>query len=162
MDTEPKAILPARRRLLRIATMLGLGFVSNAPALGVAHADGDDALAEDGDWLQRAIGMRAVPSSRIHLVMPAVFNNGYSVPMALSVDCAMTDEDYVRDLCVFAPRNPITTVVRFQFTPQAGRAEIATRIRLAQPQAVLAVATMNDGSCLLARQWVKVESNGCE
>jgi sulfur-oxidizing protein SoxY len=38
---------------------------------------------------------------------------------------------------------------------------VSTRIRLAEPQYVLAVAEMNDGALLMTRAWVEVATNGC-
>jgi sulfur-oxidizing protein SoxY len=62
---------------------------------------------------------------------------------------------------VLAPKNPIVPAAEFHFTPLSGTALIATRVRLAQSQYVLAVADMSDGSLLMARTWVKVDINGC-
>ncbi len=109
----------------------------------------------------RQTGRAATMSDRVHLDMPAVFGNGYSVPMTLSVDSPMSEADHVRSVELFAPQNPIVAVARFHFTPASGRASVTTRIRLAKPQAVLAVAEMSDGSRLMARRWVKVDTNGC-
>jgi sulfur-oxidizing protein SoxY len=73
----------------------------------------------------------------------------------------MTENDHVRRVHVLAPKNPIIVVATFQFTPQSGSAAVSIRIRLAEPQMVLAVAEMNDGALLMARTWVKVETDGC-
>ena len=58
----------------------------------------------------------------------------------------MTADDHVRQIAIFSPRNPIANVARFQLGPRAGRAAVATRIRLGGTQAVQAVAEMSDGS----------------
>jgi sulfur-oxidizing protein SoxY len=124
-------------------------------------ANAADPSAEDQAWIMRQTGRAATMSDRVHLDMPAVFGNGYSVPMTLSVDSPMSEADHVRSVELFAPQNPIVAVARFHFTPASGRASVTTRIRLAKPQAVLAVAEMSDGSRLMARRWVKVDTNGC-
>ena len=100
-------------------------------------------------------------SPRVRLELPSTFSNGHGVPMTLAVESPMTEADYVRQVQVLAPRNPILIVAGFQFTPDSGRAAVSTRIRLAEPQNVLAVAEMSDGSLLLARSWVEVTINGC-
>jgi sulfur-oxidizing protein SoxY len=97
----------------------------------------------------------------MRLDMPAAFPNGYTVPMSLEVDSAMTGADHVRQVRVLAPGNPLVEVADFRFTPGSGRARVSTRIRLAKPQEVLAVAEMSDETMLLARTWVKVDINGC-
>jgi sulfur-oxidizing protein SoxY len=81
--------------------------------------------------------------------------------LTLEVDGPMTQTDHVRLVHVLAPRNPIILVGSFQFTPQSGRACVSTRVRLAEPQNVLAAAEMSDGSVLMAKTWVKVDTNGC-
>jgi sulfur-oxidizing protein SoxY len=67
----------------------------------------------------------------------------------------------VRQVRVLAPRNPIIEVVSFHFVQNRSDARVSTRIRLAEPQFVIAVAEMNDGTFLMAKTWVAVASNGC-
>jgi sulfur-oxidizing protein SoxY len=38
---------------------------------------------------------------------------------------------------------------------------VSTRIRIAEPQYIVAVAEMNDGALLTAKAWVEVATNGC-
>jgi sulfur-oxidizing protein SoxY len=140
------------------------------PALTVAggfvtpfksRAAAKESEAGEDELIKRLIGETATESPRVRLEIPPVFANGHSVPMTLSVDSPMTGTDYVRQVLVLAPRNPILTVASFQFTPRSGRAAVSTRIRLAEPQNVLAVAQMSGGGALMARAWVEVEENGC-
>jgi sulfur-oxidizing protein SoxY len=141
-----------RRAVLSAAALAGL-------ALGMRQARGapdpEMALAE------QLFGRAPVPSDRLHLDIPPVFPNGYTVPLAFDVDSPMTEADHVRAVHVVAPRNPLVRVASFHFTPRSGRARISTRIRLAEPQNVIAVAEMSDGSLLLAKTRVEVEINGC-
>jgi sulfur-oxidizing protein SoxY len=94
-------------------------------------------------------------------LMPPVFPNGYSVPLALDIDSPMTETDHVRSVRVLAPRNPIIDVATFYFAPQRSEPRVSTRIRIAEPQHILAVAEMNDGALLTAKAWVEVATNGC-
>ena len=149
-----------RRGVLRTASAALVGVAGFAPWLPCGASE-ETAQAEEGALIRRLIGHQAVLSPRVHLDMPAVFGNGYSVPMTLSVESEMTDSDHVRVIHVLAPQNPIIAVAEFSFTPLCGRAEISTRIRLAKPQTVLAVAEMNDGTLLLARRFVTVKTDGC-
>ena len=104
---------------------------------------------------------RPVESDKLHLDLPRHFANGYTVPMALSVDSAMTEADHPRAVHIFAPRNPFLRVATFHFTPSSGKAVLSTRIRLAKPQNVIAVAEMSDGRVLMTKSWVEVEIDGC-
>jgi len=136
-----------------------------ASAIALEVACYRDASAEQDTQeaaLIRAIaGGAAALSPRVHVDIPAVFGNGYSVPMTLRVESPMTEADHVQTIHVLAPLNPIVQVARFTFTPQSGRVEISTRIRLAKPQNVLAVALMSDGTRLLGRRFVTVQTDGC-
>lgn len=121
-----------------------------------AHAD--DEIAE---FVRQQCGQTAIESDRIHLVMPAVFPTGYTVPLSLDIESPMTEADHVKTIRVFAPQNPIVEVAGFQFRPLRGLARVSTRIRLAKPQFVVVVADMSDGALQMAKTWVNVATNGC-
>ena len=111
--------------------------------------------------VERFFGRSATKSDRIHLVMPKTFPTGYTVPMSLDVDCPMTETDHVKQVRVFAPQNPLIEVASFHFFPQRSIPRVSTRVRLAKPQYVVAVAEMNDGTLLMTKTWVDVATNGC-
>jgi sulfur-oxidizing protein SoxY len=58
----------------------------------------------------------------------------------------MTQSDHVRAIAVFNERNPQPHVITAQLGTRAGRAMLATHIRLATSQTLLAVASLSDGS----------------
>ncbi len=149
----------SRRALLRTISALPLAAGFIAPRQGLAAAAERD--AGEADLVQRLIGQAAIESPLVRLDIPPVFANGHSVPLTVSVDSPMSEMDYVLQVHILAPKNPILTVARFQFTPRSGRAVVSTRIRLAEPQNVLAIAQMSTGGALMARAWVQVEENGC-
>jgi sulfur-oxidizing protein SoxY len=142
-----------RRRVLMAAA--GFSGVFLVPPTSTATGEGA------GDLVERLTGKRPSESDRVHLEMPRVFPNGYTVPLALMVDTAMTDIDHVRHVRVLAPLNPIVEVATFHFVPQRSEPRVSTRIRLAGPQEVLAIAEMSGGELLMARTWVEVATNGC-
>jgi len=154
----PKSV--GRRGLLRTASA-ALVSTTGLATLQPGPARAENAQFDESVLIKRLIGREVVLSPRVHLDMPALFGNGYSVPMTLGVDSEMTESDHVRIIHVLAPENPIIVVAQFSFTPLCGRAEISTRIRLAKPQNVLAIAEMNDGMLLLARRFVTVKTDGC-
>jgi sulfur-oxidizing protein SoxY len=146
-----------RRTILRA----GMGLTGMAVGAPAGFAVPEDDAAADGRIVERLLGRPAALSPRVHLNMPPVFANGYSVPLTLSVDSPMTEAEHVRVVHVLAPWNPIVPAAAFHFTPQSGAALVSTRVRLAKSQFVLAVADMSDGALLMARTWVKVDINGC-
>jgi sulfur-oxidizing protein SoxY len=144
------------RRMLFIAG--AAGFTSRA-AVGVAGAsdDPDDAVA----LIKRLTGKTPSESDRFRLAMPRTFPNGYTVPLSFEIDSPMTESDHVRYVRVVAPRNPIIEVATFHFVPKRSQPRLATRIRLAEPQFVLAFAELSDGTLLMTKTWVEVATNGC-
>ncbi|MGO9397769.1 MAG: thiosulfate oxidation carrier protein SoxY [Xanthobacteraceae bacterium] len=122
-----------------------------------ANDDADDAVA----LIKRLTGKTPTESDRLHLVMPRTFPNGYTVPLSLDIDSPMTESDHVRSIRVVAPRNPLIEVATFHFVPQRSQPRVSTRIRLAEPQSVLAVAELSDGTLLMTKTWVEVTTNGC-
>jgi sulfur-oxidizing protein SoxY len=150
---ENTATISLTRRALLTATCVGgASLVSLPSALAI-----DDGVK----LIQQLTGKIPTESDRVHLAMPPVFPNGYSVPLALDIDSPMTETDYVRYVRVLAPRNPIIDVATFYFSPLRSEPRVSTRIRIAEPQYVVAVAEMNDGALLTAKAWVEVATNGC-
>ncbi|MEH2627943.1 sulfur-oxidizing protein SoxY [Bradyrhizobium sp. AZCC 1719] len=145
-----------RRTVLTAAVAGSAGFAS--AALASTQPPSDDAV----DIVKRLTGKTPTASDRLHLVMPRTFPNGYTVPLTLAIDSPMTEADHVRHVSVLAPRNPLIEVATFHFLPQRSEPRVSTRIRLAEPQHVLAVAEMNDGTLLMTESWVEVATNGCK
>lgn len=134
---------------------------SAALASAFLRPRGARAQDETLEFVKRFAGKLATESDRLHLVMPAVFPTGYTVPMDLDIDSPMTEADHVRQIRVFAPQNPLVEVADFRFVPLRSVPRVSTRIRLAKPQYVVAVAEMSDGMLLMTKTWVDVATNGC-
>jgi sulfur-oxidizing protein SoxY len=66
--------------------------------------------------------------------------------MTVSVDNPMTPENHVKSIHVFNEKNPQPNVGNFYLGPNAGRAQVSTRIRLADSQKITAIAKLSDGS----------------
>jgi sulfur-oxidizing protein SoxY len=144
-----------RRALLTAAVAGGVGFA------GITFASRLGASDEAAELIKQLTGKTATDSDRVQLIMPRDFPTGSTVPLSLVIDSPMTETDHVRQVRLLAPRNPIIEVARFNFTPGRTGARVSTRIRLAEPQHVMAVAEMSDGRLLMTRTWVEVATNGC-
>jgi sulfur-oxidizing protein SoxY len=144
------------RRELFLASAAGF-----ASATIVSPAKASHEVDEAVELIKRLTGRTATASDRLHLVMPRTFPNGYTVPLNVDIDSPMTENDYVRYVRVVAPRNPLIEVATFHFVPQRSQPRVSTRIRLAEPQDVLALAELNDGTLLMTKTWVDVATNGC-
>jgi sulfur-oxidizing protein SoxY len=73
----------------------------------------------------------------------------------------MTADDHVSDILVVAEGNPFPRVVAFHLGPMSGRAEVATRMRLATTENVVVVAKTSKGEFFTAQRPVKVTIGGC-
>ena len=83
---------------------------------------------------------------RVHLELPPIAENGHSVGMTVRVESPMSDADHVRRIDLIADKNPIPLVATFFLSPESGRAEIESRLRLNGTQQVTAIAQLSDGS----------------
>lgn len=92
-------------------------------------------------------GGRPISEGRVELEVPALAENGNSVPMRVRVpDSPMNGADHVRSITVFSSENPLPVIARFHVGPRSGAADVALRIRLADSQTIVAIAEMSDGS----------------
>lgn len=104
---------------------------------------------------------RPLRDARVTLRMPPIAENGNTVPLTVTVDSPMTAANHVKAVHVLADRNPLAEVATFHLSPALGRAEVSTRIRLAETQGVLAIAELSDGSLLSGEVTVTVTIGGC-
>ena len=91
-------------------------------------------------------GGRPTNTGRVLLDVPALVENGNSVPVRIEVSSPMTERDHVLRIALFSEKNPLPQVAVFHLGPRAGRAAVTTRMRLADSQKVVAVAEMSDGN----------------
>jgi sulfur-oxidizing protein SoxY len=91
-------------------------------------------------------GDSPVLPGRVTLDIPPLVENGNTVPATVTVASPMTREDHVRSIALFNEKNPQPNVAVFHLGPRAGRAQVATRLRLADTQTITAVAQLSDGS----------------
>ncbi len=106
-------------------------------------------------------GGKKPETGKITLTAPEIAENGNTVPISVSVESPMTEDDYVSDVIIFADGNPNPGVATLHFTPMSGEASATTRMRLAKTQNVVAVAKMKDGSVYMDKKEVKVTIGGC-
>jgi sulfur-oxidizing protein SoxY len=102
-----------------------------------------------------------VQAGKVSIDIAPLVENGNTVPVAVSVASPMTEADHVTDIALFNERNPERNVAVFHLGPRCGRASVATRIRLATSQKLVAVARMNDGSHWSSTVEVVVTLAGC-
>jgi len=140
-----------RRRLLAAAAAAGL---VPARALRAEEFPSIPALAT-------LLDKRELRKGRVKLDIPALADNGNSVPLTITVDSPMSATDRVVAIHLFSERNPRPRIAAIELGPDAGRAELQTRIRLAGTQHIVAVAQMSDGSLWGGMAEVIVTQSAC-
>jgi sulfur-oxidizing protein SoxY len=96
--------------------------------------------------IRSIVGQAKINQGKVALDLPPLVENGNTVPMAVTVDSPMTKADYVKAIHVFNEKNPQPNVLTVRLGPRAGKAQVSTRIRLADTQKVIAIAEMSDGT----------------
>ena len=141
----------------RDVLVLGMGTAAAWAGPGRARATPNEAEAEIAKFTG---GKRAEPG-RIAIDLPEIAENGNAIQLSVAVESPMTPADHITDVLVVADGNPNPRIAAFRFTPLSGRAEAATRIRLAATENVIVVARTGDGRFYTARKEIKVTIGGC-
>lgn len=117
-----------------------------ASALLPPAAAAQSASPESFAAAQQAILAGRVPvTTGLALDMPTLSENGNAVDLAIKVDSPMSAEDHVARIHILAEKNPFPRVATFHIGPRAGRADVATRIRLAETQTIVVLAETSRG-----------------
>jgi sulfur-oxidizing protein SoxY len=94
--------------------------------------------------IRNIVGEAQIRTGKVKLDIPPLVENGNTVPMTISVASPMTASDYVKSIHIFNEKNPQPNIGNFYLGPAAGRAQVSTRIRLADTQKVVAIARLSD------------------
>jgi sulfur-oxidizing protein SoxY len=156
---------PTRRGLIAGASaVVAAGAFNSLPASSQQILDtrGLDPLWRTADEAMNAFfGPVSYRRDGMDLDLPEHTDAGSSVPLTIRIPAAMTPQDYPRVVHVLAHLNPAVHVLSAWFTPQSGRAELSTRIRLERTQTVTAIAQMSDGRHLRVDRDVSVAFGAC-
>jgi sulfur-oxidizing protein SoxY len=132
----------SRRQFLGLAG--GAALLGAVPVVTMRTAEATPAMLASA--IRNVVGESPVRTGKVKLDIPPLVENGNTVPITVTVTSPMTAEDYVKSIHVFNEKNPQPNVGNFFLGPRAGRAQISTRIRLADSQKVVVIARLSDGS----------------
>jgi sulfur-oxidizing protein SoxY len=132
----------SRRRFLGLAGSAAL--CGTVPVVTLRSAEATPAMLASA--IRNVVGEADLHTGKIKLDVPPLVENGNTVPMMVSVASPMTANDYVKSIHVFNEKNPQPHIGNFHLGPQSGRAQVSTRIRLADSQKIVAIAQLSDGS----------------
>jgi sulfur-oxidizing protein SoxY len=152
MDEPVPSAQPGRRRVLR-ALAGGACMLVVRPARATPE--------ELAQVLRDLFGERPITPGRIKLEVPRLAENGNIVPVTVTVESPLTEQDYVKSIHLFAESNPQTRMLDAMLGPYSGRARVSTRVRVAISQHLHAVAVMSDDSLWSTAVEVEVTVGGC-
>jgi sulfur-oxidizing protein SoxY len=130
-----------RRDILTVAGALAAGC---GAAMLVRPASATSASMLDA--IRTVAGSAAAKPGKVTLDIPPLVENGSTVAVSVAVESPMTSTDYVKAIHIFTEKNPQPNVISVHLGPRAGRATIATRMRLVDTQKIVAIAELSDGS----------------
>jgi sulfur-oxidizing protein SoxY len=119
----------------------GIGLVT---ALPVRSASATPAMLEEA--IRNVVGESNLQRGKVTLDVPPLVENGNTVPLTIIVDSPMSEAEHVKAIHVFNEKNPQPKVISVALGPRAGKASVATRIKLADAQRIVGIAEMSDGS----------------
>ena len=117
--------------------------------------------AELAAVLRETFGDRRIERGRVRLEIPRLAENGSVVPVTVTVDSPMTQQDYVKSIHLFAEKNHLPRVLDAELGPDNGKAVLSSRVRLATSQQLTAVAMLSDGSLWSAAADIEVVTSEC-
>jgi len=132
----------SRRQFLSLAG--GAAVIGAVPIVTLRPAEATPAMLASA--IRNVVGTATVQTGKVKIDVPPLVENGNTVPLTVTVTSPMTENDYVKSIHVFNEKNPQPNVGNFYLGPRAGRAQISTRIRLADTQKIVAIARLSDGS----------------
>jgi sulfur-oxidizing protein SoxY len=146
-----------RRRFLSLAGSAAVA--GTIPIVTLRPAEATPAMLASA--IRNVVGSAEVRTGKVKLDIPPLVENGNTVPMTVSLASPMTGEDHVKSIHVFNEKNPQPNIGNFYLGPRAGRAQVSTRIRLADSQKVFAIAHLSDGSFWSATVEIVVTLAAC-
>ncbi len=142
-----------RRSAITLLACMGVSLSLPGKAIGSA-----DKVQAELDKIMKESETREV---EIFLDVPEIAENGNQVKVSFEIESPMTENDFVKEVYIFADGNPAPKVGKFEFTPFSGECFASTKMRLSKTQNVYLLAKFNDGNYALEKSTVKVTIGGC-
>ena len=155
-----------RRKLMVTGTALVTATLWGTPRSAVAEIKSGENPEASAIWQKvRASLFENRPIANagddmLALDAPSRAEDAAVVPIAMRARLPHTAASHVAKLYLVIDSNPSPISAIFSFTPQSGRADIETRVRVDEYSFVRAIAETNDGRLLMRTRFVKA-SGGC-
>jgi sulfur-oxidizing protein SoxY len=143
-----------------IRVVLAMGFAVAGSAAGQGASPADSAVWKKVHASVFGNATLEAAGNVVTLDTPQRAEDAAIVPLAIRARFPQTRERYIEKIWLVVDNNPSPIAAVFQFTPESGRADIETRIRIEEYTYVRAIALTNDGKLYMAANYVKA-SGGC-
>lgn len=145
------------------AVTLGLG-LGLTPTRARAQATAKPTPEQHWAQLRQSLfGDRAILDNATDLLVldtPVRAEDAAVVPVAVRAQVAQSATRWIRKIHLVIDNNPSPMGAVFAFTPDSGRADIETRVRVEEYTTVRAVAELQDGRLAMVSRFLKA-SGGC-
>ncbi len=144
---------------LLLLALTGVGLLTAAPGL---RAEGEDETAWNTVLKPKLFAGKTIEEDdqAIALTAPYRAEDPALVPIQITSKFPQTADRYIRNITVVIDNNPVPFSASFDFGPDSGKADIATRMRFNAYTHIRAIAETNDGKLHMAKAYVKA-SGGC-
>lgn len=128
----------------------------------MALAAGEEDAAWNTVLKKKYFGDRAIDESAapIELTAPYRAEDPALVPISVTAKFPQNPTRYIKTITLIIDKNPEPFAAAFHFTPESGKADIATRLRFNAYTNIRAIAETNDGKLSMVKSFVKA-SGGC-
>jgi sulfur-oxidizing protein SoxY len=128
----------------------------------VTWAEGEDETAWNGTLKSKFFGAQTISEDKdtIEITAPYRAEDPALVPIQITSKFPQTPDHFIKNITVVIDNNPVPFSASFDFSPDSGKADIATRLRFNAYTFIRAVAQTNDGKLHMAKAFVKA-SGGC-
>ena len=114
--------------------------------------------------LRRLFGNHPLQSGdgKIKFELPLIAEDGGNVAVSVDANLPVSGPTRVSSIYVVSDKNRRPLLAKFSFTPESGKAFIATSVRLAMTTDVRAIVEMSDGTLYAVSKNVRVTISGCD
>lgn len=146
--------------LTRFVFILSLFSLASIPS--IARAENEDESQWTSHLKNQFFGERAISEDHdtIDITAPYRAEDPALVPIQITSKFPQTADRFIKTITVIIDNNPTPFSASFEFTPDSGKADMATRMRFNAYTHVRAIAETNDGRLHMAKAFVKA-SGGC-
>ena len=127
-----------------------------------AWAEGEEESAWNGSLKSKFFGDQAILEDKdtIEISGPYRAEDPALVPIQITSKFPQSANHFIKNITLVIDNNPVPFSASFDFTPESGKADIATRLRFNAYTHIRAIALTNDGKLHMTKAFVKA-SGGC-